>query len=255
MSGSQTERVAREAEIWDGQTLQRDGYEAALAHANGGPARERRNDFVRAVAASVTGLDALEIGSHSWEATLYRFGSRPNRLVCINISQTELDQGEELAKSFNYPIEFRLMDAHKLDFPDASFDFVFGVAILHHLDFRVAMGEIARVLKPGGRLLFVEPLILNPVARLVRFLTPKARTPDEKPLGREELAIMAEYFTAEHLYTELFHVPAAVISRFFFSDPENRLTFAADWLDMKLLQLFPGLGPYHRSITVYGHRK
>ena len=58
-------------------------------------------------------------------------------------------------------------------------------------------------------------------------MTPRARTPDEKPLAREELAILNRYFTAEHLYTELFHVGAAVISGLVMNNPVNWLTRGA----------------------------
>jgi SAM-dependent methyltransferase len=48
-----------------------------------------------------------------------------------------------------------------MSFPDDSFDLVFGSGIIHHLDIDRALGEIARVLRPGGRAVFVEPLGLN----------------------------------------------------------------------------------------------
>lgn len=55
-----------------------------------------------------------------------------------------------------------LADAHALPFADASFGFVLSVAVLEHLRHPyVALGEIARVLKPGGRFIatmaFLEP--------------------------------------------------------------------------------------------------
>jgi SAM-dependent methyltransferase len=50
-------------------------------------------------------------------------------------------------------------DAAALPFPDASFDFVLGHAVLHHLpDLVQAFAEFARVLTPGGTLFFAgEP--------------------------------------------------------------------------------------------------
>src|SRR6185437_137138 len=51
---------------------------------------------------------------------------------------------------------------HALDFPDASFDVVFGKASLHHLDLDRARGEIARVLRPAGIGVFAEPIALSP---------------------------------------------------------------------------------------------
>jgi SAM-dependent methyltransferase len=44
-----------------------------------------------------------------------------------------------------------------LDAEDNSYDAVFDFAIVHHVpDWRAALGEIARVLKPGGRFYFDE---------------------------------------------------------------------------------------------------
>ena len=49
-------------------------------------------------------------------------------------------------------------DAHALPFADASFDNVVGVDVLHHFARPgVALGEVARVLCPHGRLVAVEP--------------------------------------------------------------------------------------------------
>lgn len=57
---------------------------------------------------------------------------------------------------------FLEMDAHRLAFPDASFEAVVGVSILHHLDWERALREVFRVLKPGGHIRFSEPNLLNP---------------------------------------------------------------------------------------------
>jgi ubiquinone/menaquinone biosynthesis C-methylase UbiE len=50
-------------------------------------------------------------------------------------------------------------DAERLPLPDCSFDLVLGHAVLHHLpDLERALGEFARVLKPGGTVAFMgEP--------------------------------------------------------------------------------------------------
>lgn len=56
-------------------------------------------------------------------------------------------------------------DAQQLPFPDGSFDAVFNYGIIHHLeDWEQGIGEIARVLKPGGVFFFEEiypPLYAN----------------------------------------------------------------------------------------------
>jgi ubiquinone/menaquinone biosynthesis C-methylase UbiE len=50
-------------------------------------------------------------------------------------------------------------DAEKIEAPDAAYDAVFDFGIIHHvLAWRGALGEVARVLKPGGRFYAEEVL-------------------------------------------------------------------------------------------------
>lgn len=54
-------------------------------------------------------------------------------------------------------VSFSVGDATRLDLPDASVDGVFDYHTLHHVGrWRVAVAEVARVLRPGGRLYFSE---------------------------------------------------------------------------------------------------
>jgi ubiquinone/menaquinone biosynthesis C-methylase UbiE len=59
-----------------------------------------------------------------------------------------------------YPIErltLSVGDVTALDFGDASFDAVFDFAIVHHIpEWRRAVAEVRRVLRPGGRFFFEE---------------------------------------------------------------------------------------------------
>ena len=53
--------------------------------------------------------------------------------------------------------------AEALPFADASFDVIFGRSILHHLEVYPTLSELHRVLRPGGKATFVEPMGMNPV--------------------------------------------------------------------------------------------
>src|SRR5215472_9067518 len=151
--------------------------------------------------------------------------------------------------------DFRKMDAHDLQFASGSLDMVFGVAILPHLEFACAMREIHRVLRGGGKIVFLEPLRHNPVARVVRWLTPHARTPDELPLGRPELRLIAQNFEVDNYYSELFTVIGAMIARPIFKNPINPLTRFCDFADDRLLRIVPAAGAYYRSVVIRGTKK
>jgi SAM-dependent methyltransferase len=79
------------------------------------------------------------------------------------------------------------MDAEALELPAGDFDLVCGTSILHHLDVDRAYREVARVLRPSGRAVFLEPLGHNPLFNAYRRLTPRVRTQDEHPLRLADL--------------------------------------------------------------------
>ncbi|HJT19245.1 MAG TPA: class I SAM-dependent methyltransferase [Nitrospira sp.] len=107
-------------------------------------------------------------------ATVHAFDISPESVRTL----TERAERDGLAAR----VHASVMPAESLSYGDGMFDMVLGVAILHHTDVGLVEGEIARVLKPGGRALFIEPLAHNPFLRLFRMLTPERRTPTEQPL-------------------------------------------------------------------------
>jgi SAM-dependent methyltransferase len=249
------DRVRREVEFYDGDQSGRRAFDNALTYLNDGIGRLRRNEVIRDAMRDASGMRVLEIGSQSWEWCLLRYGYRPDQLVCINISEPELEIGRMQAEKFKFSCDFRKMDAHSLEFGDDSLDFVFGVAILHHLDFARALREIHRVLRKGGKIVFVEPLRHNPVARLVRWLTPNARTPDELPLGRPELRLIERNFVVDNYYSELFTVIGAITARPFFMNPINPITRFCNLADQLVVRLLPAAGAYYRSVVIRGAKR
>lgn len=73
-----------------------------------------------------------------------------------------VDINPKMAENFEQqfigkPVSFRVMDASQLEFPDGSFDTVSIGNSLHHLQqLPVSLGEMLRVLKPGGHLIIQE---------------------------------------------------------------------------------------------------
>jgi SAM-dependent methyltransferase len=76
-------------------------------------------------------------------------------------------------------VDGRVADAESIPYDDAAFDLVVGHAVLHHIpDVELALREVLRVLKPGGRFVFAgEPTTVGDwYARRLGRLTWRATT-------------------------------------------------------------------------------
>jgi SAM-dependent methyltransferase len=135
-----------------------------------------------------------------------------------------------------------VMDAERLDAPDASFDAVFGSGILHHLDLDASFAEIARVLRPDGVGVFFEPLGHNPAINLYRRLTPSMRSPDEHPLVAGDLAGASRWFGDVEVSYHVLSTFAALPLRG--RDRYQRTIGQLDRFDAALFRRAPALGRY-----------
>jgi SAM-dependent methyltransferase len=154
---------------------------------------------------------------------------QPARVVGIDVSE----QGLAHARArFGAQVEYLLMDAHRTTFADATFDLIVGRSILHHLEWETAIREVARILKPGGLAVFTEPLGGNPAAKVIRALTPKARTRDEKPVERAQIRFADRTIgVGHHRFGNLFSVPLAMATSLVLDSPDNVLLALADPID------------------------
>src|SRR6185312_8405904 len=86
---------------------------------------------------------------------------------------------------------------------------------LHHLiaELDFVMAQLCRYAKPGGTLLFAEPVNFSPILRRLRFTIPvhTDATPDERPLEPAEIEIVCH------------HIPGLRIRRFSFLGRLDRL--------------------------------
>jgi SAM-dependent methyltransferase len=122
---------------------------------------ERRADLLVARAGIVEGLNVLEIGCGTGVFTAKLAVTAAN-LTATDISGELLKKARERAPN----VRFQIADAEGMPFAEGVFDGVVGSSILHHLNLEAALREICRVLKPGGRLAFAEPNMLNPQVML-----------------------------------------------------------------------------------------
>ncbi len=101
------------------------------------------------------------------------------KLTGIDWSPAMLAVAARRAAGLGREADLRTGDAQRLDFPDASFDTVLCTLGLCAVpDDRRVLAEMARVLRPGGRLVLVDHVRARPaVLRAVQWLCERASIP------------------------------------------------------------------------------
>ncbi|MCY7389574.1 MAG: class I SAM-dependent methyltransferase [Burkholderiales bacterium] len=111
----------------------------------------------------LSNLDALEIGSAAGYCTVH-YAARLRHISAVDIDLGAMQHALQHNPASN--VSYFVMDAQHLAFPDATFDIVICMHVYEHVpDATALMGEIDRVLKPGGvcyftagnRLSLIEP--------------------------------------------------------------------------------------------------
>jgi len=106
--------------------------------------------------------------------------------------------------------KFEVMDGENMTFADNSFDLAVEYGALHHVDLDAALSELARVLKPEGKMMCIEALRHNPLIHWYRKRTPHLRTEWEVEhiLGVESFDVMKKYF--DNVEVKYFHLASLI---------------------------------------------
>jgi ubiquinone/menaquinone biosynthesis C-methylase UbiE len=117
-------------------------------------------EFVKDTLQPRPGRRILDVGcgTGTAEVKLSRLRLTQVDLVAVDLLTDRVAAAQAAARAHNIGAHFASADACRLQFVDGIFDSVFCVAVLQHIgDVKGAVEEMARVTRPGGRIVAVEP--------------------------------------------------------------------------------------------------
>ncbi|WP_017303879.1 class I SAM-dependent methyltransferase [Spirulina subsalsa] len=153
------------------------------------------NRFILHHLGEVQGKKLLDLGCGAGENSVY-FAKKGAHCVAADYSPGMVEVALHLAAKNHVSIEGSVANAMELPFPDESFDIVYAANLLHHIpNPKIVLGEMHRVLKPGGKACFWDPLKHNPVINVYRRMATEVRTEDETPLDIQIVQTVRSRFT------------------------------------------------------------
>ena len=154
------------------------------------------DDFFRNLKLICKNAEVLDYGCGTGGSIRKVSEFNPKKITGIDISEVSIDKAKSSLDNLKVNSELFVENCEKTKFEDSKFDFVYGTGILHHLQTSSCINEIFRLLKPGGKMLFIEPLGTNPIINIYRKLTPNSRSKDEHPLLNRDFEFMREKFSS-----------------------------------------------------------
>ncbi|MEO8213056.1 MAG: class I SAM-dependent methyltransferase [Myxococcales bacterium] len=177
------------------------------------------NQHILAQFGDVRGKRILDYGCGAAEGGVF-LAKQGARVVGIDVSAGMLGAAQRLAARHGVEIETRQVTSDLIPAGDQEFDLIYGNGVLHHVSLPVAIPELARVMKPGGKGCFIEPLPYNPVINVYRRIAREVRTPDEKPLTFGDIERFRGSF-GEVSHQEFWLTTLSVFLKFYLIDRAN----------------------------------
>jgi SAM-dependent methyltransferase len=214
---------------WEAAEMERSAFEAAQTAVSS--LRMREANIARYVNPPARTSYPLEYAFHLLEnvqgRTVLDYGCgnginavplarRGARVIGLDVSEALLSLARQRLRA--HGIQDRAIfiagSAHDIPLHSESVDIVLGAAILHHLNLDLAAREVHRVLKPGGRAIFEEPVRNSRVVKAVRGMIPYKSddvSPYERPLTDDDVRRFTALF--ERRRTRAFSLPFINLAR------------------------------------------
>ncbi|WP_431727307.1 SAM-dependent methyltransferase [Verrucosispora sp. TAA-831] len=121
-------------------------------------AADRLTDVVTEKLRLAPGASLLDVGCGLGVPAVRMAARAGVGILGITVSGEQVRRAGELAAAAGLGgrVRFELVDATAMPFADGSFDAAFALESLIHMDRRAALREIARVIRPGGRVVLTD---------------------------------------------------------------------------------------------------
>lgn len=239
-----TDRYQREAAFHDRTFAEHSRAQVGRFYTITGASRRLYRDLITRACA---GRAVLEYGCGPGSYA-FDLAERGAHVTGVDISPVAIELARKTAAERGLDVRFEVMNAESLDVADGSFDIVCGSGILHHLDLSRGLPEVRRVLKRGGRAVFLEPLGHNPLINWYRRRTPHLRSVDEHPLRVEDLAFFRRTF--DHVTVRMFHLTSLAAVPLRKAPGFPAIVSALDAVDRGLFRTLPQLRKHAWSCVI-----
>lgn len=205
----------------------------------------------------VEGKKVLELGTGTG-GTATLLAKQGASVVGIDLLPFRLQEAKERTVQHNVAdvVDFSLMDATQLAFPDNTFDFIISKSVMVFTDHSKTAKECNRVLKPGGKAIFMENMRSHPIVWLYRKLFLKYSR-ELHYFAIPDIEAIGKYFEEmEHREFHLLSLGALFWKRIIPIPVFYRWSLQfLKWIDRRLLRLLPLLKRFCWITAMICHKK
>ena len=148
---------------------------------------------------TLDGKKVLELGTGTG-GTATLLAKRGASVIGIDLLPFRIAEAQARASEHDVAesVNFALMDAMHLAFPDNTFDFIISKSVLVFTEHARTAKECSRVLKPGGKAIFIENMRYHPMVWLYRRMFLKYSAKLRYFSIRDVETVGAEFENLEH---------------------------------------------------------